>query len=177
VLLLGYAEDSRVIHAGLAREAIAELESSQVLRRSVTTFVRPQPGQAAPSFVRTVEPPATAAPVRQGPVPAPAPVPAPVAVRASAPAVRDLPLRQPTVAPGSPLRAASDFGQVRDTSRDGARVQVARASVAARPAPAPAEKTARLRPIASAVGSTGPSGGWEWLKEVFFGPGPEAGRR
>ena len=35
VLLLGYAEDSRVIHAGLAQEAIAELESSQVLRRSV----------------------------------------------------------------------------------------------------------------------------------------------
>ena len=72
VLLLGYAEDSRVIHVGLAQEAIAELESSQVLRRSVTTFVRPQPGQAAPSFVRTVEPPATAAPVR-APVPAPAP--------------------------------------------------------------------------------------------------------
>jgi len=174
VLLLGYAEDSRVIHAALAQEAIAELESSQVLRRSVTTFVRPQPGQAAPSFVRTVEPAATAPPVRPAPVPAPAPV------SASAPAVRDLPLRQPTVAPATaerPMRAASDFGRVRDTSRDVGRVQVARASVATRPAASSPGRVAQVRPAASAVSSTGPSAGWEWLKEVFFGPGPEAGRR
>jgi len=173
VLLLGYAEDSRVIHAALAQEAIAELESSQVLRRSLTTFVRPQPGQAVP-LVRTVEPAATVAPVRLAPVPPPAPG------SSSASAVHDLPLRQPTVAPSTaerPMRGPSDVGRVRDTSRDVARVQVARTSVATRPATSSRGRAAQVRPSASAVNSTGPSGGWEWLKEVFFGPGPEAGRR
>jgi putative secretion ATPase (PEP-CTERM system associated) len=173
VLLLGYAEDSRVIHAALAQEAIAELESSQVLRRSVTTFVRPQPGQAAPSFIRTVEPAAAAAPVRPAPVPAPAPLSAP------APAVRDLPLRRPTVAPATaerPTRATPDFGWMRDTRRDVPRVQVARASVTTRPADSLPARATQVRPAASAASSTRPTAGWEWLKEVFFGPGPEAGR-
>ena len=62
VLLFGYADDSRVIHPALVHEAIAELESSNVLRRAVAL---PQAVATAETSVRPPNPTASvAAPAR-----------------------------------------------------------------------------------------------------------------
>jgi putative secretion ATPase (PEP-CTERM system associated) len=164
VLLFGYAEDSRVIDVALVHEAIAELESSNVLRR---TAIPPSPSPTEASGKRgSAPPPPTPVSVTSAP--------------AAAPALRDLPLRRPPAAPTSadlPHRAAPDVGRSRETSRPAEHYRLGRTtaplpSMAHRP-----ETVARVRPAMPAVRGehAEPGGGWSWLKAMLFGP--ETGRR
>jgi general secretion pathway protein A len=161
VLMLGYAEDSRVIHKALAQEAIAELESSTVLRRADTAVA---PLQTAPGAH-----PRTPAPV---PLPTPRPEPAPAVSR------MDLPLRPPAVAPSfaeQPHRQPSVFVRTADPRRDGVRVQTS-----ARPFPATLAATNTSRatvPVQGIPSTQRQPTGWSWLKAFVFGLGPETGRR
>lgn len=163
VLLVGYAEDSRVIHKALAQEAITELEASNVLRRAG--------GAEAGAHVAP-------------PAPARAPVPAaPAAARrdpAAAPPRMDLPLRQPAAAPAAPdqpARSAAVFVRTPDPRRDGVRMQVSPHAQPFQASLAPTNTT-RARIPAPSVSSASPQPtGWSWLKAIVLGLGPETGRR
>lgn len=165
VLLFGYAEDSRVIDVALVHEAIAELESSSVLRRTAI-HVSPSPTAASGKRVTVPSPPAS---VSDKSAPA------------AATAFLDLPLQRPPAAPANtnlPHRSAPQAVRPRETSLPAEHYRLGRTaplpSMAHTPVGSP-----RVRPAMPAV--SGPrdesGGGWSWLKAVLFGPGPESGQR
>jgi putative secretion ATPase (PEP-CTERM system associated) len=174
VLLCGYAEERRLIDLDLVRTAVEELEISSILRR---------PHEAARS-----------GPPRSQPTPASTPVTPAPPVRAT---FDDLPLRRDPREGGNPwdLRQASAAagpraGQAVDaraaapsrpvhTARRPEPVEARTRAVAAMPrdagrvqAPVQRASVATFEPARSRS-----NGAWEWMKETFFGPGPQTGRR
>jgi general secretion pathway protein A len=173
ILLCGYAEERHIVDLPLVRIAVEELEASSILR---------PPREAAPVAV----PAPMAAPVAPAPRTTPTPAPAPAASRAT---FDDLPLRR-----DERDREHLDFRPtgMRQQATTVAPARPAAAAPAARPAattqaprPAPALPREAVRPVASvqrvnvAPFDSRPrsTNAWSWMKEVFFGPGPQTGRR
>ena len=176
VLLCGYAEERHIVDLSLVRIAVEELEASSILRRS---------REAAPVGGAT---PALATPVAAAPrlsMPS-APATAPAPARGT---FDDLPLRR-----DERDRDHLDFRPtgMRQNTSDVAQTRPPAAAPAARPAatipaPRPASALPReaVRPAASvqrvnvASFDSRPrsTNAWSWMKEVFFGPGPQTGRR
>jgi putative secretion ATPase (PEP-CTERM system associated) len=154
VLLCGYAEEQRLIDLSLVHTAVEELESSSILRRPHEAVRTLSTGNAP-----RVEPAPAIAP--------PAPVARPAATTAPArPAFDDLPLRQ-------------ERRDVREAARPAAAAPAPQRSVATLPREAVRSTPAVQRMNVAAFQSERPrqTGAWTWMKEVFFGPGPETGRR
>ena len=174
VLLCGYAEERHIVDLSLVRIAVEELEASSILRRSREAAAV---GVSAPAM------PAAAVPRMSMPsVPATAPAPA----RGT---FDDLPLRR-----DERNREHLDLRPVglREYTSEVAPARPPAAAPAARPAatiqaprPAPALPREAVRPAASvqrvnvASFDSRPrsTNAWSWMKEVFFGPGPQTGRR
>jgi putative secretion ATPase (PEP-CTERM system associated) len=163
VLLCGYAEERRLIDLDLVHTAVEELELSSILRRS-------HDGGSTPAVPR--------------PQPTPAPAPPPPLAQPSRAAFDDLPLRRERRD-----AAERDAWEPRQAAAAGHR---ASALIDARPAAAPPQRAVAVLPrdagrphaaVQRASMSTyqtarpRPGGAWTYLKEVFFGPGPETGRR
>ena len=154
VLLCGYAEERRLIDLSLVHTAVEELESSSILRRPHEAVRTLSTGNAP-----RVEPAPAIAP--------PAPAARPAAATAPArPAFDDLPLRQ-------------ERRDVREAARPAAAAPAPQRSVATLPREAVRSTPAVQRMNVAAFQSERPrqTGAWTWMKEVFFGPGPETGRR
>jgi AAA domain-containing protein len=167
VLLCGYAEERRLVDLDLVHTAVEELELSSILRR-------PRDGARAET---TPRPPST---------PPPPPVPqAPPPQQPMRASFDDLPLRRERR--DAPEPSTWEQRQPVGAGARGSQVLQARAATAPRSAAVAVlpRETARPHPTvqrASVAASFQPSrprpaGAWTYLKEVFFGPGPETGRR
>jgi putative secretion ATPase (PEP-CTERM system associated) len=174
VLLVGYAENSRIIDVPLARLAISELEASTVLRPVAGSAASALPAAPAaePRAPERAQASPTASPVlvasRAAVAPAPSRQPAP----AAAAGLSDFPLRKAASATERPLRNpvttrqepwVLDRAQALRAAAPSRQVAHTRSSVAPQPSP-----------LASAPER---SSGWAWVKAVLFGLGPEVERR
>jgi len=181
VLLCGYAEERRIIDLDLVRTAVEELETSSILRRPHET---PRGGGSRPQPIPSATPAATPA------------TPAPTA-RAT---FDDLPLRRdPRDTDGRnpwDLRPSAAAGP-RATGTVEARAATAPSRAIDGPRGRPAPVEARTRAVAGGPRDAGrvqpavqranvatfeparsrSTGAWSWMKDVFFGPGPQTGRR
>jgi putative secretion ATPase (PEP-CTERM system associated) len=177
VLLCGYAEERRLIDLDLVRTAVEELELSSILRR---------PHEAARSDTPRSQPTPASTPVTPAP-----PVRAtfddlplrrdsreernpwdlrqPPAAAAAAPRARPAVDARTAVAPSRPVDAARRLEPIEARTR----------AVAAMPREAARVQAPVQRASLATFEPERPrsNGAWTWMKETFFGPGPQTGRR
>jgi hypothetical protein len=175
-LLVGYAENARVIDVPLMQLAISELEASTVLRRNGATA----PAATTELTARPIEPgtpplrEATLLATSQHTAPAAPVAAAATAARPSAPP--DMRYRQPAARPDPAVRPRLVQTPPQRQQWTLQRSEMAHLAAPATRAAAHVQPTA-AKPSLNADPDGRRTGGWGWVKSILLGFDPEAERR